>query len=284
MNRSGNATRHNSGGRTRLCALALLAAFLLTGCASKYGEQTTKVNHYPDCYQPIADLRSSEHLMNKSVGTGIALGALLGGVIGYLATGKASGAVAGAGVGAVAGGAAGYGVGKSRQAELDRRMDGYMARMDADIATVDKATGAARAARGCYERQFRVASAEYRAGNLSKAQFRSRTDEILAGMEEASRIIGEISMDADKVSQEYQAAIDRDRQAAQQPQPQTQQSRTRQNVPAPAPVAPSPEKERAVNAKSKSMEKSVDALKNEQALLDQRVKATRQASEDLMTT
>ena len=39
--------------------MTCLCSLLATGCASKYGAQTTDVHYYPDCYQPIADLRSA---------------------------------------------------------------------------------------------------------------------------------------------------------------------------------------------------------------------------------
>ena len=45
-----------------LCCIVMtcLCSLLATGCASKYGAQMTDVHYYPDCYQPIADLRSAE--------------------------------------------------------------------------------------------------------------------------------------------------------------------------------------------------------------------------------
>ncbi|MDR2604184.1 MAG: hypothetical protein LBC55_02385, partial [Desulfovibrio sp.] len=70
--------------RTALC-LFLLPALSLSGCASKYGEQTTQVNYYPDCYAPIKDLRSSEYATAKSAGAGAAVGAVLGALVGYAA-------------------------------------------------------------------------------------------------------------------------------------------------------------------------------------------------------
>lgn len=73
------------------------------GCASKYGAQTTDVHYYPDCYQPIADLRSAEKSFNTTMVMGTTMGALLGAVIGASQTGKAEGALAGAAIGAGAG-------------------------------------------------------------------------------------------------------------------------------------------------------------------------------------
>ena len=75
--------------------MTCLCNLLATGCASKYGAQTTDVHYYPDCYQPIADLRSAEKSFNTTMVMGTTMGALLGAVIGASQTGKAEGALAG---------------------------------------------------------------------------------------------------------------------------------------------------------------------------------------------
>ena len=69
--------------------MTCLCSLLATGCASKYGAQTTDVHYYPDCYQPIADLRSAEKSFNTTMVMGTTMGALLGAVIGASQTGKA---------------------------------------------------------------------------------------------------------------------------------------------------------------------------------------------------
>ena len=78
--------------------MTCLCSLLATGCASKYGAQTTDVHYYPDCYQPIADLRSAEKSFNTTMVMGTTMGALLGAVIGASQTGKAEGALAGAAI------------------------------------------------------------------------------------------------------------------------------------------------------------------------------------------
>ena len=67
-----------------LCCIVMtcLCSLLATGCASKYGAQMTDVHYYPDCYQPIADLRSAEKSFNTTMVMGTTMGALLGAVIG----------------------------------------------------------------------------------------------------------------------------------------------------------------------------------------------------------
>ena len=74
--------------------LFLTAGLLVSGCTSQYGAQKTKVNYYPQCYQPVNQLRQDENSTGKSTAAGAVGGALLGALIGGLATGKASGAVA----------------------------------------------------------------------------------------------------------------------------------------------------------------------------------------------
>ena len=100
--------------------MTCLCSLLATGCASKYGAQTTDVHYYPDCYQPIADLRSAEKSFNTTMVMGTTMGALLGAVIGASQTGKAEGALAGAAIGAGAGAGASYLVAKYNNERDDR--------------------------------------------------------------------------------------------------------------------------------------------------------------------
>ncbi len=102
-----------------LAALLVSAALLLPGCASQYGEKITKVNHYPQCYKPIEDLRNEENAVAKSTAAGAATGAVTGAIAGGIATGSWKGAVAGAAVGGAAGAVAGNAYGKAQQAKRD---------------------------------------------------------------------------------------------------------------------------------------------------------------------
>ena len=56
-------------------ALLLAGSLLLTGCASQYGAQKTKVNYYPQCYQPVAQLRQDENSTGTSTAVGPGLAA-----------------------------------------------------------------------------------------------------------------------------------------------------------------------------------------------------------------
>ncbi|MDO5538099.1 MAG: glycine zipper domain-containing protein, partial [Desulfovibrionaceae bacterium] len=111
---------------TRFVAVSLLSlALLMPGCVSQYGEQQTKVNHYPQCYEPIQKLRDDENSVAKSTAAGAAIGALTGAVVGGLATGSAKGAVAGAVAGGAAGAIGGNIYGKKQAEKRDAE---YMAR------------------------------------------------------------------------------------------------------------------------------------------------------------
>ena len=56
--------------------LFLTAGLLVSGCTSQYGAQKTKVNYYPQCYQPVNQLRQDENSTGKSTAAGAVGGAL----------------------------------------------------------------------------------------------------------------------------------------------------------------------------------------------------------------
>ncbi|MCF8972620.1 YMGG-like glycine zipper-containing protein, partial [Pseudomonas edaphica] len=96
--------------------LLIAAGFstVLTGCATSPASKvasSTKVEYYPNCYEPVQHLRATDSNMTKSVVTGAALGAAGGALLGAL-TGdsdkRGRNAAIGAAGGALAGGAAGY--------------------------------------------------------------------------------------------------------------------------------------------------------------------------------
>lgn len=283
---------------TRLLLCFMLAlSVLATGCASsKYGPQTTKVSYYPDCYQPIADLRQAEHAVAKSTAGGAAIGALVGAVGGYLASGgKASGALIGAGAGAVVGGAVGYAKGSSDQEKDDAaRLAEYTSRIDGDISNLDRATAAAKVARQCYDRQFTVAVSEFKAGHLTKDQFKDRYTEVSSGMDEAARIVGQTSTESAQVATQYRQAVDQEANRLGVPKEQlgpkpvpTKQASTRKPVKT-APVSAKLDTDEGKQLskladKSAAMDKSVEDAKNEEAALRDRMAAMQRQSQDLMS-
>lgn len=198
--------------------LLILAAFVLSclgGCASKYGQQTTTVNSYPQCYAPIRQLREEENRAAKSAAGGAVAGALLGALVGGLASGKAEGAVIGGAVGGVAGGAIGYSHGKQSQIrDQNARMASYLRDLDGDISGLDAVTASARFSIQCYDKEFKRLVAGYKAGRITRMDLDRSYGEIRSGIGEAERILGTTLRNAHERDAEYQAAISSEAQRA----------------------------------------------------------------------
>lgn len=256
-----------------ICAFFSLSVFQ-AGCASKYGSQTTKVSHYPDCYQPIAELRKSEYQPQKTAVGGAVAGAAIGALLGYLVTGKASGAAVGGAAGAVAGGATG-GIYGSKQQEADDRaqLAQYNQQLDGSIIETNKATAAAKVARQCYERQFTTAASEYKAGRLSKEQFNSRYIEVTSGLEEAASILGEVNRNNQQLTAEYNKAMKEE--VAKTSSPSTGKSK----------VVPASQKAKTAQIRqaNQKLEQSAKAGEDEERLLLERLAVTHQQAKDLMS-
>lgn len=190
-----------------LIVIFSLAGLFLNGCASKYGPQTTVVNHYPDCYQPIAEIRASEFMVEESTVAGVVVGALAGALIGY-AAGGGRGAVVGGTMGAVTGGIIANQYARIAQERDDLlRLQYYSLHLEETVQGMDATTAAAKVARQCYERQFEVAVAEFQNGHISREQFQSRFTEVSSGLEEASRVLGMTIDSVAEVSTAYENAL-----------------------------------------------------------------------------
>ena len=185
------------------------------GCASKYGAQTTDVHYYPDCYQPIADLRSAEKSFNTTMVMGTTMGALLGAVIGASQTGKAEGALAGAAIGAGAGAGASYLVAKYNNERDDRDLN-------ADVNSLNRVTAAGQVAYNCYSAKFRAALEDYKAKRITRAELDQRYAEIKSGLAEASAILGSTLSEADKREAEYRQVLTVEAKKASRPIPPVQ--------------------------------------------------------------
>ena len=271
---------------SRVLLLALLfCALASTGCASKYGTPKTKVAHYPDCYQPIEELRKSEFAVEKSTAAGAVVGGLVGALVGLIASGgKGSGAAIGAATGAVAGGAIGYGAGKSKQSSGDAALlADYNARLDGNIRESNKATAAARVARQCYERQFTVAVSEFKAKRITKDQFNSRYQEVMSGLEEAATILGTANRNGADIVTAYNRAIDQESNKRGVPPAAVRASaRTKKPSAVLSGTDDGPELTRMAE-KTSRMEQATSAGQEEERLLRERLAATRQQAEDLMS-
>ena len=197
-----------TGKLTALVAVLIMALLALPGCASKYGAPRTKVNYYPQCYQPVQQLRDDENYVAKSTAAGAVGGALLGALIGGLTTGKVEGALAGAAVGGVAGGVAGHAYGKNQQAARDRELvQAYSEQLGYEASGMARSTAAARVAQQCYDREFDQAKRDYKARRITKAQFQERYAEIRSGLQEVSYILTERYDTMAKKDAEYEQAL-----------------------------------------------------------------------------
>ena len=195
--------------RVYLPLIMLLAGSLLfSGCTSRYGEQKTKVNYYPQCYEPVAQLRQDENSTGKSTAAGAAGGALLGALIGGLATGKVEGALAGAVAGGAAGAVGGNIYGKSQEKQRDADyLAQYNRQMGAEAASMNRATAAAKVATKCYDQQFKLAVGQYKAGQLTRFDLQDRYNEIRSGLEETAFILKDTSSAMAQKDSEYERVL-----------------------------------------------------------------------------
>lgn len=195
------------------CVIKMLAPFLvlslLCGCASKYGEQNTRVNYYPMCYQPIYDLRDRENTVGKSTAGGALLGALGGALIGLLAgDGKWQGAAMGAAIGGVTGSMAGHAYGtRVKETDDNRRLASYLQNLDGDIYDIDISTAAAQTSLNCYDKQFQVLLRAIKAGKINRRSAAARFAEIQSGREEAINILGDAASAGYSLEQQYENAF-----------------------------------------------------------------------------
>ncbi|MDD4701826.1 MAG: glycine zipper domain-containing protein [Desulfovibrio sp.] len=186
----------------------LVGSLLFTGCTSRYGEQKTKVNYYPQCYEPVAQLRQDENSTGKSTAAGAAGGALLGALIGGLATGKVEGALAGAVAGGAAGAVGGNIYGKSQERQRDAAyLAKYNQQMGAEAASMNRATAAAKLATKCYDQQFKLAVGQYKANQISRLELQDRYNEIRSGLEETAFILKDTSVAMAQKDNEYQQVL-----------------------------------------------------------------------------
>ena len=209
-------------GALRRIVMVCLCCLLATGCASKYGAQQTDVHYYPDCYQPIADLRKAEKNFNTTMVMSTTVGAVLGAVIGASQTGKAEGALAGAAIGAGAGAGAGYLLAKYNDEQDSRvRLASYARDLNADISSLNRVTAAGQVAYNCYTARFRAALNDYKAKRI-RAELDARYAEIKSGLAEASSILGQTLNEADKREAEYRQVLTVEARKASRPVPPVQ--------------------------------------------------------------
>jgi outer membrane lipoprotein SlyB len=274
-----------------------VALTLAAGCAhdSRFGPQTTVVNHYPDCYDPINQMRQAEFMVEESTVGGAVAGALLGAIAGYAADGG-RGALIGATMGAVTGGIIANQLAKAAEERNNaKRMALYSQHLDEASSNMDVTTAAASMARQCYEQQFASAVQDFQAGRINKEQFRSRYMEVAAGMEEASRVLGTSIDSIAEASVAYEEALLRESDRLKVKEDTIEQMRevSRQEIKGSAkPPARRPasglnqEEEQRLSAMINSgtaVENSVDKARSEQDLINARLDLANQMATDLLS-
>jgi outer membrane lipoprotein SlyB len=277
-------------------------ALALTGCAqnSRFGPQTTVVNHYPDCYEPIREMRGAEFMVEESTVGGAVAGALLGALAGYAVDGG-RGALIGATMGAVTGGIIANQFAKAAEEKNNaRRLELYSRHLLETSGQMDATTAAASLARQCYDQQFAAAVQEFQAGNITREQFRSRYIETAAGLEEASRVLG-TSIDAlAEASVAYEGALQKESARLQVKEEVIEEIRevARQETKAstgqtsPRPPARRPdtglnkEEDQKLNdmvLNGAALENAVDNARAEQDLINAKLDLTNQVAADLLS-
>ncbi|MDR1394598.1 MAG: hypothetical protein LBK52_00305 [Deltaproteobacteria bacterium] len=207
---------YDLAGKQAFWAVSLvIIASLLGGCAgAKLGKQTVVVKHYPECYQPITDMRRAAEAVNKATATGAILGAITGAAIGYAESGHSRGAIKGAVAGGLAGAGLGYLVSSEVQSmEQADRFRTYFQAMDTDISNLQQAVAAARIASNCYDKQYQQLSRNYKAGRISREEMLERLNEIRSGSNDAMTILRNYNDQAANVANVYDelTRMERDR-------------------------------------------------------------------------
>lgn len=261
----------------RLSITLITTGLLLSGCASKYGEQITEVNYYPNCYSPIAELRAGEDNVQTGTGAGAVMGAVMGALVGYAATGKGYGAVAGAAAGAAVGAVAGYGLSKHKtETDIKERLANYAQAVNADTSQMDIVATAAAQSRQCYEAAFNTARDDFKNKRITAAEFEARYQEIRNGLLETAGILDDVSINMTARDKEYRDTLawEASQRALPAPDPQVYtvanaETKNRSKHAAKPKASPDPELDQ--------MAKQTAAFKNSQAALEQERAATETA-------
>ncbi|KAA8557586.1 MULTISPECIES: type VI secretion system-associated lipoprotein TagQ [Pseudomonas] len=201
--------------------LLIAAGFstVLTGCATSPASKvasSTKVEYYPNCYEPVQHLRATDSNMTKSVVTGAAIGAAGGALLGVLTGDKENrgrNAAIGAAGGALAGGAAGYYTERQKQiADDNQRIASYAADVNKSASDIDRSTAYARASQQCYQSAFTKLVADRKAKTVNDTEGRKRLAEIVSGLKESNDLIVAVNGKAAEDLNNYTQAYEKDLQ------------------------------------------------------------------------
>ncbi|WNZ78683.1 type VI secretion system-associated lipoprotein TagQ [Pseudomonas sp. P105] len=255
--------------KRHLLMVAVGFSTVLTGCATSPTSKvasSTKVEYYPNCYEPVQHLRSTEGNMTKSVLTGAAVGAVGGALLGALTDSENRGrnAAIGAAGGALAGGATGYYTERQKQiADDNQRIASYAADVDKSAADIDRSTAYAKASQQCYQSAFTKLVADRKAKTVNETEGRKRLAEIVSGLKESNDLIVAVNGKAAEDLNNYTQAYEKDLQqvgvqrtdvvtvATAETKPVVASTKTKKAVkPAKKPVLPTVPKEAVTTEKT----------------------------------
>jgi len=205
--------------KRHLLMVAVGFSTVLTGCATSPTSKvasSTKVEYYPNCYEPVQHLRATEGNMTQSVITGAAVGAVGGALLGALTADKEDrgrNAAIGAAGGALAGGAVGYYNERQKQiADDNQRIASYAADVNKRVGDIDRSTAYAKASQQCYQSAFTKLVADRKAKTVNDTEGRKRLAEIVAGLKESNDLIVAVNGKAAEDLNNYTQAYEKDLQ------------------------------------------------------------------------
>ncbi|MBT2338082.1 MULTISPECIES: type VI secretion system-associated lipoprotein TagQ [Pseudomonas] len=205
--------------KRHLLMVAVGFSTVLTGCATSPTAKvasSTKVEYYPNCYEPVQHLRATEGDMTKSVVTGAAVGAVGGALLGALSGDsekRGRNAAIGAAGGALAGGAVGYYNERQKQiADDNQRIASYAADVNKSASDIDRSTAYAKTSQQCYQNAFSKLVADRKAKTVNDTEGRKRLAEIVAGLKESNDLIVAVNGKASEDLNNYTQAYEKDLQ------------------------------------------------------------------------
>lgn len=207
--------------RTALLSAVTCTGVLLTGCASLSSPSsqvaaTTQVEYFPQCYEPVQQLRSSDEAMSRSIAIGAVTGGLMGAIGGALVDDEKRGrnAAIGAAGGALAGGAVAYYNQRQQQISDDNaRLASYAADIDTNNQAIDRNIRYASAAQSCYQQAFTQLRADRKANKVSDADGRKRLAEIVSGLSETNALLAKVDGRTGENISTYTQAYEKDLQS-----------------------------------------------------------------------
>ena len=192
--------------------LAIAGSLGLHGCANMPGQESqvssvprlVTTNYYPNCYQPVEELRRydvsarmakrQEEARTAGILAGAALGAIAGAALDRNNRGRGAllGGLAGSLIGAMA--TAQQDQGATQQAAQDRSnlADKYAYYIDGDVSDMDLTLASAQKAQGCYQKEYSRLLRDKKRGRVTAQEGRQRLTEIVDGLQETNGLIATV--------------------------------------------------------------------------------------------